>query len=69
MEKIIAIATIFIILYLVFQRWFWITLFVVLAITAFLYAWANVFHFNILAAMGLFIVSAVSSGIATTISE
>ncbi len=69
MEQIIAIAAGFIILYLVFQRWFWITLFVVLAITAFLYAWANVFHFNILAAMGLFIVSAVSSGIATTISE
>ncbi len=69
MEHIIAIASGFIVLYLAFQRWFWITLFVVIAITAFLYAWANVFHFNILGAVGLFIVSAVSSGIASTISE
>ena len=56
-------------LYLLTRRWIWILAFWIGGLAAAFYALANIFHFQIIAAIGYWIVAAICWGIASAITE
>ena len=56
-------------LILMSQRWFWVLAFGLGALASFFAMVASVIHFQILAAMGFFILMAILGGIASAIGD
>ena len=56
-------------LLLMSQRWFWVLAFGLGALASFFAMVASVIHFQILAAMGFFILMAILGGIASAIGD
>lgn len=56
-------------IFLITQRWFWVLGFGLCALAAWFTVLAMIFHFQILGALGMFILASILSGVAAAIAE
>lgn len=69
MESLIIIVSTVLGIWLLFQSWFWYIVCLIGGLVSLFYCLANIFHFQILAALGFLVLACIQFGIVSSIHE